>query len=127
MVAVSPLLRTCGTVVHLASTTTPGSSARNPIIDSQENLLPATRLLETMAHAARATGLVSSGGSIYGNPDELPVRETQRPNPLSFHAAGKIALRHCFPHSPTAIRYRWPLFAHPTSMAPDRRCAEDSG
>ncbi len=97
VVAVSPLLRTCGTVVHLASTTTPGSSARNPIIDSQENLLPAARLLETMAGMPpERLVFVSSGGSIYGNPDELPVRETQRPDPLSFHAAGKIALEALF-------------------------------
>ncbi|HPQ23975.1 MAG TPA: NAD-dependent epimerase/dehydratase family protein, partial [Gammaproteobacteria bacterium] len=92
VVVVSPLLRTCSTVVHLASTTTPGSSARNPVVDIQENLLPAARLLETMADMPPERLIfVSSGGAIYGNPDELPVSEADQPNPLSFHAAGKIA------------------------------------
>ena len=97
VVAVSPFLRTCSTIVHLASTTTPGSSARNPVVDSQENLLPAARLLETMAHMPPDRLIfVSSGGAIYGDPDELPVSETHQPNPLSFHAAGKIALEALF-------------------------------
>ncbi len=36
-------------VVHLASTTTPGSSVRSPVREAEENILPTLRLLETLA------------------------------------------------------------------------------
>jgi UDP-glucose 4-epimerase len=95
--AVATLLGRCGTVVHLASTTTPGSSARNPSVDTEENLLPATRFAEAMSAIPPDRLLfVSSGGAIYGNPDRLPADESLVPRPLSYHAAGKVALEALF-------------------------------
>lgn len=94
---VSPLLAECSTVVHLASTTTPGSSARRPTMDTEQNLLPAARLMEVMSGAPpRRLIFVSSGGCIYGNPDYLPADESLVPHPLSYHAAGKVALESLF-------------------------------
>lgn len=91
------LLAECATIVHLASTTTPGSSARHPAVDTEENLLPATRLIDMMAtYRPRRLIFVSSGGSIYGNPLQCPVDETAEPRPLSYHAAGKLALEALF-------------------------------
>jgi len=94
---VAALLSECRTVVHLASTTTPGSSARSPAIDTEENLLPATKLAEVMSVLPPDRLLfVSSGGAVYGNPDRLPVDESLAPRPLSYHAAGKVALEALF-------------------------------
>lgn len=92
-----PLLQGCASVVHLASTTTPGSSARHPAVDVLENLLPAARFLEIIAGCPpERLVFVSSGGAIYGNPDRLPADESQLPSPLSNHAAGKLALESFF-------------------------------
>lgn len=94
---VPTLLKRCDTVVHLASTTTPGSSARHPTVDTEENLLPASRLAELMtASPPRRFIFLSSGGSIYGDPERLPVDESTLPRPLSYHAAGKLALECAF-------------------------------
>jgi UDP-glucose 4-epimerase len=94
---VPPLLKACGTVVHLASTTTPGSSARQPVLDAEENLLPAARLAELMSASPPVRLVfVSSGGAIYGNPSQLPVDESLAPRPLSYHAAGKVAMEALF-------------------------------
>lgn len=94
---VLPLLRVCGTLVHLASTTTPGLSAGRSSVDAIENLLPAARLLELMgACVPDRLIFVSSGGAIYGNPERLPTDESHPPNPLSSHAAGKTALEAFF-------------------------------
>ena len=94
---IAPLMKQCDTLVHLASTTTPGSSARRPTIDTEENLLPAARLTEAMSsHPPERFIFVSSGGAIYGNPRQLPADESLLPNPLSYHAAGKIALESLF-------------------------------
>jgi UDP-glucose 4-epimerase len=94
---VAPLLKECRTVIHLASTTTPGSSARSPGIDTEENLLPATMLTKAMSVLPPdRLVFVSSGGAVYGNPERLPVDESCALRPLSYHAAGKVALEALF-------------------------------
>jgi UDP-glucose 4-epimerase len=81
----------CGTVVHLASATTPGFSARNPSLELG-NLALTLRLLELLQNQPE-THLIffSSGGTVYGNPDRLPVNEDAPMAPLSNHGAGKAA------------------------------------
>lgn len=94
---IEPLLCQCPSVVHLASTTTPGSSARRPQLDARENLLPAAGLIELLAaNPPQRLIFVSSGGAIYGNPRNIPVDESAAPQPLSYHAAAKVALESLF-------------------------------
>lgn len=85
------ILLQCGTVVHLASSTTPGSSARHPSLEL-DNLALTLRLLELIQNQSK-THLIffSSGGTVYGNPDRLPVTEDSAITPLSNHGAGKAA------------------------------------
>jgi UDP-glucose 4-epimerase len=91
------LLEQCPIVVHLASTSTPGSSARDATHDTEFNVLPAARLLSIAAEIPpRRLLFVSSGGSVYGNPSKVPVDETAHIQPLSYHAAGKVALEALF-------------------------------
>ncbi len=86
------LLPQCGTVVHLASSTTPGSSASKPS-DELDNLRPTLNLLERL-HNQKGIHLifVSSGGTVYGNPPHIPVNEDAPFAPQSYHGAGKMAL-----------------------------------
>lgn len=85
------VLPLCDTVIHLASATTPSSSAAHP---SQElgNLALTLRLLELM-QGQPETHLIffSSGGTVYGNPDQLPVTENVMISPFSNHGAGKAS------------------------------------
>lgn len=85
------VLPQCGTVIHLASATTPGSSARHPGLELA-NIALTLRLLELL-QGQPDTHLIffSSGGTIYGNPDRLPVIEDAPITPLSSHGAGKAA------------------------------------
>jgi UDP-glucose 4-epimerase len=85
------LLPLCGTVVHLASSTTPGSSAMRPELEI-DNLQLTLRLL-SLLHQQPGTHLVffSSGGTVYGNPAALPVPEDAPLAPLSHHGAAKVA------------------------------------
>ncbi len=85
------VLPQCGTVIHLASATTPGSSATHPSLELS-NLALTLRLLELM-QSQPETHLIffSSGGTIYGNPDRLPVAEDAPIAPLSNHGAGKAS------------------------------------
>ena len=89
---VAPLLKCCDALVHLASATTPGSSAHAPALDVAENLVPLAGFLEALADAGPKRVLfLSSGGAIYGNPLDLPAKEGHPAQPLSWHAAGKAA------------------------------------
>lgn len=85
------VLPECSTVIHLASATTPGSSAGHPRLEL-ENLSLTLRLLELM-QSRPETHLIffSSGGTIYGDPARLPVAEDAPIAPLSNHGAGKAA------------------------------------
>jgi UDP-glucose 4-epimerase len=85
------VLPQCGTVIHLASATTPGASAAHPSLEL-DNLALTLRLLELL-QAQPQTHLIffSSGGTVYGNPDRLPVTEDTPIAPLSNHGAGKAA------------------------------------
>ena len=85
------VLPQCGTVIHLASATTPGSSASHPHLELA-NLALTLRLLDLLQTQPQ-THLIffSSGGTVYGNPDRLPVAEDAPMAPLSNHGAGKAS------------------------------------
>lgn len=92
-----PLLDQCGTIVHLATTTTPGLSADQAAIEAETNILPTLRLIDILRDVApRHLLFVSSGGTLYGNPASRKVSETAAIQPLSFHGAGKAALEYFF-------------------------------
>lgn len=81
----------CGTVIHLASATTPGSSARHPNLELG-NLALTLRLLELLENQPEIHLIFfSSGGTVYGNPVRLPVTEDAPIAPLSNHGAGKAS------------------------------------
>jgi UDP-glucose 4-epimerase len=88
---IEQLLPQCGTVIHLACATTPGSSARHPDLELG-NLALTLRLLELLRTQPKAHLIFfSSGGTVYGNPEHLPVTEDSPIAPLSNHGAGKAA------------------------------------
>lgn len=87
------LLADIDVVYHLASSTTPSTSNRDPIEDAQVNIIGTLHLLE----AARAAGkpkivFVSSGGAIYGIPRKIPITERCPTNPISAYGINKLAI-----------------------------------
>lgn len=86
-----PLLADCHGVVHLASSSTPGSSAGNPLAELDANLHTTLALL----HALQARPdihllYVSSGGNLYP-PQARAAGESVPTMPRSYHGAGKAA------------------------------------
>ena len=87
------LLPECRTVFYLASDSTPGTSASEPMWESELNLGPALRFLDILQKYDQVHLIfISSGGTVYGNPRSLPVGEDHPLSPLSYHGAGKIAM-----------------------------------
>ncbi len=86
-------LERCGTVFHLASRTTPGSSAVDPQLEVEANLRPTLAALEVLREFP-ATGLVylSTGGALYGDVQGRPAREDDPVAPRSHHGATKAQI-----------------------------------
>jgi UDP-glucose 4-epimerase len=89
-----PLLWRSRAVIHLASASTPGSSAAQPMREL-ENLRPVLALLQAMQEfPAIPLTYVSSGGALYGGQYGDAADEAAPVSPRSYHGAGKIAAEH---------------------------------
>jgi UDP-glucose 4-epimerase len=83
----------CQIIYHLVSTTLPKSSNDDPIYDVESNVIGTLKLLEAALHAGvRKVIFVSSGGTVYGIPKQVPITEDHSTNPMSSYGIGKLAI-----------------------------------
>jgi UDP-glucose 4-epimerase len=83
------------TVVHLISSTTPGTADLDPAADVSDNLLATLGLLALMERQGiRRIVYMSSGGTVYGVPDVLPVPESHPLRPISSYGIVKASIEH---------------------------------
>ncbi|AKK07735.1 NAD-dependent epimerase/dehydratase family protein [Corynebacterium testudinoris] len=79
-------------IFHLAAQIDVRESVADPLHDAQTNILATIRLAEAARrHGVRKVVHTSSGGSIYGTPDQFPVDESVPVDPHSPYAASKVA------------------------------------
>lgn len=77
-------------VYHLVSSTIPSNSVLNPTYDIESNVIPSIRLLQLcLDKKIKKLVFISSGGTVYGNPNYLPIDETHPSNPISSYGIGK--------------------------------------
>ncbi len=70
-------------VYHLVSSTLPASSNENPVYDVETNLISTLNLLNMVISSGIEKFIfISSGGTVYGVPEIIPVPETYKGNPL---------------------------------------------
>lgn len=70
-------------VFHLVSSTLPASSNDNPVYDVETNLVSSLNLFkECVERKIRKVIFLSSGGTVYGIPESIPVKETDNSNPI---------------------------------------------
>lgn len=87
------ILPHCSAIIHAASTTTPGVSAKQPSLEATQNILPTLRFLELLSEfPAKQILYISSGGTFYGHPPTNPVTENTTFSPQSYYGAGKVAV-----------------------------------
>ena len=78
-------------VYHLAWTTISETALENPVADIVQNLIPTVNLLDACLYAkVKRVVFVSSGGTVYGIPTNLPVREECSTNPISAYGITKL-------------------------------------
>lgn len=90
---VSEALAGCDVCFHLVSTTLPKSSNADPVFDVESNLLGTVRLLtHAVESGLKKVIFVSSGGTVYGVPAQLPIPETHSTDPVCSYGITKLAI-----------------------------------
>ncbi len=80
-------------VVHLVSTTKPAGSNENMAFDVETNIVPTLRLLEACKREGIERVLfASSGGTVYGVPERLPVKEDDPARPIVSYGLTKLSI-----------------------------------
>jgi len=83
-------LKNIDIVFHLVSSTLPASSNQNPVYDVESNLIPSLKLFsESVKNKIKKIVFVSSGGTVYGIPVEIPVKENHICNPICSYGVVK--------------------------------------
>lgn len=89
----SAAMESCDIVIHLIAMTLPNSSNRNPIYDLEANAISTLHLLEiAQRHRIKKIIFVSSGGTIYGIPQAIPLKETHPTEPTCAYGISKLAI-----------------------------------
>src|SRR3954447_1136843 len=78
-------------VYHLAAQIDVRRSVRDPSTDAHVNLGGTAAILEAAREAGVARVVLASTAGVYGDPPELPIRETTPVAPLSPYGASKAA------------------------------------
>jgi UDP-glucose 4-epimerase len=83
----------CDICFHLISTVVPESSNIDPIFDINNNLVGTINLLnQAVENGIKKIIFISSGGTVYGNPQELPISEEHPTNPLCSYGIIKLTI-----------------------------------
>ena len=82
-------------VYHLLSTTVPGTADLDPATDVRDNLVGTINLLDSMQRLGVFRILfLSSGGTVYGIPDTIPIPETHALRPINSYGIVKATIEH---------------------------------
>ncbi len=90
---ISKSLKDVDEIVDLAYSSVPKTSFESPLLDIIDNLPGSVALFETASKLPiRKMIFVSSGGTVYGEPQNLPITENHSTNPISPYGISKLAL-----------------------------------
>ena len=82
-------------VFHLACSTVPSTADINPISDINNDVINTLKLLDLLVQLKiRRFVYFSSGGTVYGLPQKIPINEEQPLNPISTYGIIKVTIEH---------------------------------
>jgi len=87
------LMHRSDVICHFASSTVPATANSDPVADISTNLVETVELLERLKRfPGKKIIYLSSGGAVYGNPQQVPISETHPLNPLGSYGINKMAI-----------------------------------
>lgn len=91
--ALDAILQGCDSVVHLASTSSPANADQDMAGDAEANVVASLRLFDRcMAAGVERVVFLSSGGTVYGIPERVPLAETAPTQPITAYGVAKLAI-----------------------------------
>jgi len=93
-------------VVHLAAVCL-NKSIADPAESLDINMMGTHNVFRAAARGSVRRVVYASSASIYGNPDSLPMRESDRPAPLTPYCIAKLAGEHLLAFHATRSRMSW--------------------
>lgn len=80
-------------VFHLISTTLPSSSNKDRIYDINSNVISTLNMLDqAVKHHVNKVYFFSSGGTVYGRPEIIPIPEEHPTNPICSYGIQKLTI-----------------------------------
>ena len=80
-------------IFHFIGTTLPESSTQNPVYDIESNVISTIRMLEiSKSTNIKKIIFASSGGTIYGIPQQIPISEDHPTNPICAYGISKLII-----------------------------------
>jgi UDP-glucose 4-epimerase len=86
-------LRDIDIIFHLIDTALPAMSNDDILFDVTSNLLPTIQLLDSVKYfSIQKVIFISSGGTVYGIPRQVPITEEHPTNPICAYGIHKLAI-----------------------------------
>jgi UDP-glucose 4-epimerase len=80
-------------IFHYISTTNPATAVKNPVFDIQSNVIGSVKMFQYALKAGiKKIFFSSSGGTVYGEPLSVPIKESAPVNPVNPYAISKLAI-----------------------------------
>jgi UDP-glucose 4-epimerase len=79
-------------IVHFAAFAYVGESVKNPALYYENNVVGSFNLIRASTDIGVNNFVFSSTCSIYGNPEKIPIDETQKSNPINPYANTKLTI-----------------------------------
>ncbi|MDQ7817511.1 MAG: UDP-glucose 4-epimerase GalE [Melioribacteraceae bacterium] len=79
-------------IVHFAAFAYVGESVENPALYYENNVIGSFNLIRASTDIGVNNFVFSSTCSIYGNPEKIPIDETQKSNPINPYANTKLTI-----------------------------------
>ena len=89
-------LKNIDCVIHFAANSLVGESMKNPLKYYDNNLLGTKILLEVMLENNVKNIVFSSTAATYGEPENIPILESDRTNPTNTYGETKLAMENMF-------------------------------
>jgi UDP-glucose 4-epimerase len=91
--ALSEIVNGMDWVFHLAYTTLPKTSNDDPVYDVRSNLIDTIQLLQECNNFdTKKFVFISSGGTVYGVPETVPLKESHPTEPICSYGITKLAI-----------------------------------